>query len=316
MTQAIIDVAAAAIVSDGRVLVTRRHADAHQGGLWEFPGGKVEAGETVAQALQRELQEELGISIIACEPLITVTHHYDDRSVRLHVYKVSDYDGEACSMEEQPMAWRAIADLQAQDFPAADAPVINALKLPDVYLITGGFVDMLDFENRLLHALQNRIRLVQLRLKPDWLNTHTDMAHPVLNTAVELCTEYGARLLLNAPEALQLECNVDGVHADSRKLQSLQSRPDCEWFSASCHTVEDLAKAEQLDADFAVLSPVQHTSSHPDAEPLGWRTFADMIEQVAMPVYALGGVDASHITQAKQAGAQGVAGIGAFWRLP
>ena len=316
MTQAIIDVAAAAIVNDGKVLVTQRHADAHQGGLWEFPGGKVEVGETVAQALQRELQEELGISIIACEPLITVTHHYDDRSVRLHVFKVSDYAGEACSMEGQPMVWRAIADLQAQDFPAADAPIIKALKLPDACLITGGFVDTRDFQNRLLHALKNNIRLVQLRLKPDWLNTHADMAEAVLGTAVALCAEYGARLLLNAPEALQCKAHTDGIHADSRKLQSLQSRPECEWFSASCHTVEDLAKAEQLDADFAVLSPVQYTNSHPDATPLGWQRFADMIEQVAMPVYALGGVDASHITQAKQAGAQGVAGIGAFWRLP
>ncbi len=316
MTQSIIDVAAAAIVNDGKVLVTQRHADAHQGGLWEFPGGKVEAGETVAQALQRELQEELGILIIACEPLITVTHHYDDRSVRLHVFKVSNYTGVACSMEGQPMAWRAIADLQAQDFPAADAPIIKALKLPDACLITGGFVDTRDFQNRLLHALKNNIRLVQLRLKPDWLNTHADMAEAVLGTAVALSAEYGARLLLNAPEALQCKAHTDGVHADSRKLQSLQSRPDREWFSVSCHTVEDLAKAEQLGADFAVLSPVQYTNSHPDATPLGWQQFADMIEQVAMPVYALGGVDASHITQAKQAGAQGVAGIGAFWRLP
>ena len=310
-----IEVAAAAIVNAANeVLITQRHADAHQGGLWEFPGGKLEAGESREQALQRELREELGIIASAYRPLISVSHDYGDRQVRLHVFRVDACEGALVNREQQAMKWQAIEDLQSQDFPAADKAVIHALKLPEVYLITGDFNTATDFHSRLHAALQRGIRLVQLRIKPKWLAGHTALASDVMQIASNLCSQYGARLMLNIPDMLRCRFPSHGIHADSRKLQQLQQRPPCEWFSVSCHTVEDLQQAARLQADFAVLSPVQATRSHPDTEPLGWQRFAEMIDEVNFPVYALGGVDASHIRQAQNAGAQGVAGIGAFWK--
>ncbi len=120
-------------------------------------------------------------------------------------------------------------------------------------------------------------------------------------------------LLLNVPDELRAQSSCKNIHADSSRLQQLKQRPECELFSASCHTRDDLRKAEKLNADFAVLSPVQKTQSHPDAEPLGWDKFQSMIDKISMPVYALGGVGEKDVSKAQQHGAQGVAAIGAFW---
>ncbi len=316
MQATIIKVAAAAIVNArDEVLITLRGEHLHQGGLWEFPGGKLEAGETPQQAMLRELREELGIEAVEYRPLITVTHHYEDRSVRLHVFRVSIFSGEPAGLQNQPLRWQRIDSLRAADFPAADLAILKALQLPDRYMITGGFDNLSAFEQRLQRALDDGLRLVQLRLKPDWLRHNAAIRHGVLHSAVRHCREAGAKLMLNVPDTMLREAVYDGIHVDSRKLQSLKQRPACEWFSVSCHTVEDLHRAEQLQADFAVLSPVQYTRSHPDAEPLGWERFAAMIEPVNFPVFALGGVDASDLPKAFRSGAQGVAGIGAFWNF-
>lgn len=312
----IIQVAVAAIVNDcNEVLISKRSEDVHQGGLWEFPGGKVETDESVHVALERELAEELGIIPVKSRPLIKVVHHYTDKSVCLDVYKVTQYQGKPEGLEGQPLKWQAINTLDSSHFPAADVSIINALKLPDKYLITGGFDSVEDFSHKLKRALSEGIQLVQLRLKQDWVDMNSDMLNDILNDASSQCVQANVKLLLNIPETVQVNVSYSGVHADSRKLQTYTCRPDVEWFSVSCHTVQDLQKAEQLNADFAVLSPVQHTKSHPDAEPLGWESFASMLQQVNIPVFALGGVNASDIEKAQHSGAQGVAGIVAYWCL-
>ncbi|WP_116368606.1 8-oxo-dGTP diphosphatase MutT [Parahaliea mediterranea] len=110
-----------------RILLTRRAARAHQGGLWEFPGGKVEAGEHVLQALDRELQEELAISVAQSAPLIEVRHDYGDKAVLLDVHLVRRFHGEPRGLEGQPMAWVAVGDLPQYDFPAANVPIVEAV---------------------------------------------------------------------------------------------------------------------------------------------------------------------------------------------
>jgi 8-oxo-dGTP diphosphatase len=113
--------------SAGRVLISRRRADAHQGGLWEFPGGKVEDGETVPQALARELEEELGIRIGPGEALLAINHDYGDKQVLLDVWLVDEFSGSAQGREGQPLVWAALRELEQYAFPAANTPIIAAL---------------------------------------------------------------------------------------------------------------------------------------------------------------------------------------------
>lgn len=121
-------VAAAVIYSpEGAILLARRPEHKHQGGLWEFPGGKVEAGESVLAALARELQEELGISAIEAQPLLQLQHDYPDRSVLLDVYSVTAFQGEPQGCEGQPLAWVTRDRLREYAFPAANQPILDCL---------------------------------------------------------------------------------------------------------------------------------------------------------------------------------------------
>ena len=115
------------IDEDGRVLVTRRAPDTHQGGLWEFPGGKVEAGESVETALVRELAEELGIRVEASEPFMTLDHDYADKQVRLDVRRVTRWQGEARGLEGQPLAWQLPPAMANWPFPEANSPILARL---------------------------------------------------------------------------------------------------------------------------------------------------------------------------------------------
>jgi len=114
----------------GRILIARRPEGAHQGGLWEFPGGKLEPGETPQRGLERELAEELGIRVLASQPLIRVLHDYGDRRVLLDVRRVTSFAGVPVGREGQPLAWRHPEDMDPGDFPAADRPIITALRSP------------------------------------------------------------------------------------------------------------------------------------------------------------------------------------------
>jgi 8-oxo-dGTP diphosphatase len=109
------------------VLVARRHDDAHQGGLWEFPGGKLEPGESPLQGLGRELEEEIGILVLAASPLVRVHHDYPERAVLLDVWHVTRWRGEPRGAEGQPLRWMQVTEMQPSAFPPADGPVIDAL---------------------------------------------------------------------------------------------------------------------------------------------------------------------------------------------
>ncbi|MCB1864556.1 MAG: Nudix family hydrolase [Chromatiales bacterium] len=304
-----VEVAAGAIArADGRVLLARRHAHSHQGGLWEFPGGKLEPGETPAAALRRELFEELGIRAQALAPLIRLAHRYTDREIVLHVFRVLSFDGALEPREGQPIEWVAPAELHGFPMPAADRPIVAALRLQPLYAITASDKPgMLEREVEGLLARGYR----QILLRAHAVNDADYSA--VARRLVPACAERSATLVLHrAPEHLpQLEgC---GLHLSAKGLFERAERPAGFWpIGASCHNVDELRRAELLGLDYGLLSPVQPTPSHPDRQPLGWDGFARLVEPVAMPVYALGGVGPADIRAALRHGAQGVAGIRGF----
>lgn len=120
---------AVAVISngDGHILIAKRPDHVHQGGFWEFPGGKVEAGETLEKALQRELHEELGIKVECCQPFIQVVHDYSDKQVLLDVWQVTGFSGDAVGREGQPIRWVEPAALSEYEFPAANSPILTRL---------------------------------------------------------------------------------------------------------------------------------------------------------------------------------------------
>jgi 8-oxo-dGTP diphosphatase len=306
-----IHVAVAAIAdSAGRILLAKRPTRAHQGGLWEFPGGKLDPGEDVVAALRRECAEELGIEVLGQRPLIRIQHHYPDRSVLLDVHRVTDYRGEPTGLEGQPLVWVLPGELRDYAMPAADVPIVNAIQLPELYLITPALVSSAaSFLRQLRGRLEQGLRLVQFRVR--------QAPQPLAKLAEEvmrLCVDAGAELLINRDIALARALGAAGVHLTSDQLQTLPGRPEgLRWVAASCHTSADLARLAQLGGDFAVLSPVKPTGSHPEASPLGWARFSEMLGQAKLPVFALGGLGETDLQDAWRAGAQGVAGISALW---
>ncbi len=295
----------------GEILIARRHEQSHQGGLWEFPGGKVESLETVEQALTRELREELAIEVETAVPLITLRHDYPDLSVFLDVWRVDAFGGEPEGMQGQPILWVAAEELPKFSFPDANKPIVAAARLPEFYPIVDG---RLDEEEKLFRQLgqlcRSGYRLAQWRVRAEDEAAYVELAR----CAVEFCRPHGMELLLNTDPDWALQAGAAGVHLNSRRLSALSKRPLPEhfWVAASCHGPEQIRQSERIGADFAVLSPVLATPSHPDAMPLGWELFGAWVEAASLPVYALGGMARIHLAEARRRGAQGIAGIRGF----
>jgi len=305
---------AAAVIrgADGRVLIARRPEHKHQGGLWEFPGGKVEAGEAVEVALARELHEELGIEVAASRPLIQVRHDYPDLAVLLDVHEVSAFSGEPHGAEGQPLAWVAPRELAGYEFPEANRPIVAAARLPAQYLITPDDLEPAELLRGVRQALAGGIRLLQLRAPNMYSPEYRDLATDIQG----LCAGK-AQLMLKGPLEWLGDFPAAGWHLTAQQLRKYAPNgrpfPRERWLAASCHDAEELALAAQMGVDFVTLSPVQATQSHPDAAPLGWERAAELIRGFNQPVYLLGGVGPVDEARARQAGAQGVAGIRAFW---
>ncbi|GAB0110833.1 8-oxo-dGTP diphosphatase MutT [Pseudoalteromonas distincta] len=127
MTTKIVNVAVGVIKKNNGIFICKRGDEQHQGGLWEFPGGKIEAGESVFSALQRELIEEVGITIHSSSQLMVIEHDYSDKCVKLDVHVVSNFSGEAHGAEGQPSEWVAISELENYDFPEANTEIIEKI---------------------------------------------------------------------------------------------------------------------------------------------------------------------------------------------
>ena len=296
----------------GQILIARRPPHVHQGDLWEFPGGKIESGETLQQALQREMHEELGIEVSHARPLIRIPYGYSDKQVLLDVWLIDAFDGVPHGKENQPVDWLAPSALWERSFPAANRPIIQAVNLPETYLITGNFDTESDFLAKLQRALEEGIRLVQLRAKDLDSKTFLRLA----KIATRTCHAYEARILLNAMPELVQEVGADGVHLTSARLLALSARPlnTDKLVAASIHNQAELEQAVKLGVDFSVVSPVLPTLSHPNAPILGWDGFQQLTEQANHPVFALGGMHKKDLATVWQHGGQGIAAIRSLWK--
>ncbi|ARU89677.1 Nudix family hydrolase [Pseudomonas sp. M30-35] len=295
-----------------RILIAKRADDQHQGGLWEFPGGKVEAGEAVEAALARELSEELGIVPTAAQPLIQIMHDYPDKQILLDVWDVTAFQGEPHGAEGQPLMWVTNRQLLEYQFPAANKPIVAAARLPEHYLITPEGLDTGELLRGIKRAVDGGVRLIQLRAPEMFDPQYRDLALD----AVGLCAGR-AQLMLKGPLEWLSDFPATGWHLTSKQLRQLASGerpiPVERWLAASCHSAEELLLAQQLGVDFVTLSPLLATQTHPDAQPLGWQHAEALLATAQLPVYLLGGVGPEDFSQARQLGAQGVAGIRAFW---
>ena len=308
-----VHVAVALIVNkNNEVLIALRPEHVHQGGLWEFPGGKVEANESVYDALLRESKEELNIHIEHAEPYLQIRHDYTDKSVLLDVWKVKQFSGEPHGVEGQIVKWHPVRDLNPECFPEANMSIVHSLQLPEYYMITGKFENHDDFRTKLSAALDAGKKIVQLRCK----TVESDKEYMALaEIAKSICSQFDAPLLLNTSVEIFNQLDAEGLHLNSQTLFEYSSRPvdDTSLLSVSCHSEAEILQAEKLGADIILLSPVKETSSHPGVAGIGWDKFHAIKQNVKSPVYALGGMSKADLEDAKRAGAQGVAAISAFW---
>lgn len=299
--------------ADGRVLLAQRPAGKHLAGMWEFPGGKLEPGEAPLAALARELHEELGIKLQHAEPLIRVPRRYVERELLLDTWQTEQWEGAPQSLEGQALQWLPPAQIDPAMLAPADRAILQALRLPHRYQITPAEVRpdqrSIWFE-RIGKAIEHGAQLVQLRL-PLWPR---ELVRELAAALLPLASRHGAQLLLNGDIDGALALGT-GVQLKSTQLVAMSERPLplLQLVGVSCHGAEDLAQAAGIGADFATLSPVAATLSHPQTLPLDWPRFHALAEAAALPVYALGGVAPSHVAQARECSGQGVAGIREFW---
>src|SRR6266446_1420427 len=188
-----VDVAVAVLIrSDGKALLAQRPASKVYSGYWEFPGGKIEHGEPVAEALRREIREELGIEIVRAFPWITRVFTYPHATVRLHFYRVTAWRGEPRALEHQAIAWQRPDAIELEPLLPANGPVIRSLMLPAEYAITrAGELGVEPFLSRLEARLLGGLKLVQVREKTFGHRAVEDFAR----RAVALARAYGAKVL-------------------------------------------------------------------------------------------------------------------------
>lgn len=306
----------ASLFCSGEFLLASRPANKPWAGWWEFPGGKIEANETPEHALSRELQEELGITPTQVQQWLTrrfdypATHDSEAKTVLLHFYFVSAWAGELSAKEGQQLSWQNPQNISVSPVLPANTPIMQALALPPIYAISN-VAEM--GEAAWLKALETQLkqglRLIQLREPPLAALAFMRLAEQVLKVA----KPFGASIFISNDIALAHKIKADGVHLSSPALMQLTKKPAGLMLAASCHNLAELQQAEKLGCDFAVLSPVLPTNSHPNASTLGWAGFTEMIRCCAMPVYALGGMQTRDLAKALSCGARGIAMQRAVW---
>lgn len=297
--------------ADGRFLLGRRAPGTFYPGYWEFPGGKVEEGESAAQALRRELYEELGIRVERLYRWLVREYDYEHANVRLHFFEVPEWRGELQDHVHSELAWQFADALEVVPMLPANGPVLKALRLPRGIGITDCAAFGVEAQlGRIGHALTaGRVGMIQVREAAMSPVQRRDFTRQVIGMA----GRHGAPVVINGDAQLAYELGADGVHLKRAELFAATRRPDFEWVGASCHDREALRHAAALGLDYALVGPVKATQTHPGQSGIGWERFAEMTALSPMPVLGLGGLSMADMEAARAAGAHGIAAIRGMW---
>tara|TARA_R110002072_G_scaffold55372_4_gene144404 strand:- start:8471 stop:9454 length:984 start_codon:yes stop_codon:yes gene_type:complete len=299
-------------VTKDKVLISKRSKNQHLAGYWEFPGGKVECGESVDVALKRELYEELGITVSKAEAYTSVSHAYTCKTVLLDVWKVAEWSGTPESRENQEFCWVSINELHKYNFPDANKYIIQSILLDPMYVISQeSYENYSHLYSVTEDCFASGLKNFQLRLKID----RNKLFQKIVETLSEVARRYDSRIILNGSATDIDKYPVDGIHLNSNELARYENRPISEEYilGASCHNEAELTRAVKINVNYAFLSPVLFTASHPKANAIGWKNFSSLIEGFNFPVYALGGMVPTDLEIAKNHGAYGIAMLGAIW---
>ncbi len=298
-----------------KVLLSRRNANQHLAGYWEFPGGKIHAGEETETALGRELTEELGITISNSQHFMQIKHDYKDKKVLLHVNKVVEWKGKPQGLEQQQIEWVPVNQLRQYKLPEANHPIIDFLILPEVYLISRSqYPEPSALVSVLSSCIKNGLQIFQIRVG-NYASLELDNLLQLIKTIPGLNK---TNLILNSmPQDID-RYKVDGIHLKSKELFEYSTRPLSSELvlGASCHSEQEIEQALLIDVDYLFISPIKKTASHPGAVVLGWDRFQQLAELSNKPVYALGGMQAEDLDIARQHGARGIAMIESVWSAP
>lgn len=299
MTKATVDVAIAILLHKTKVLVGWRQASQHQGNKHEFPGGKVEAGETPEQACRREIYEEVGIGLKDWHVFDVIRHEYDDIIVNLHLFHAYVPD-ELLDLIHQPWGWYKREQLAELNFPKANDAILQRLIWPHLIKISDQ-INALPQQQALLYWRTDAADIDQIQSQ---LLSLSDAQLQKLMINIDLWQQLDA----------ELRDKISTIHLKQSQLMSLSKAGLVvgKRFIAACHDAVSLQHAHHIGCDAVLLSPVQVTATHPEAKALGWEGFEELARTSDIPVFALGGVAPAELKQAQKHHAYGLAGIRQF----
>lgn len=307
MSKPTIHVAIALLMYRGKVLVGWRNADQHQGNKYEFPGGKIEAGETPVEACRREIFEEVGVGIQHWHAFDVIHHVYEDVEVFLHLFHATVSEQYLADIQK-PWTWYSRDQLLELNFPKANRPIIQRLFWHHYIKISDDLTALRDSKKDTSHE-KTVLPLFYYR---------TEFKPSVIQEIQQIDQDDLSRLIVNIdiwvklPESLQKA--VAAVHYKQQQVMDLQmgQLPLGMRCIAACHDMVSLQRAHSLGFDAVILSPVLPTKTHPDAHALGWEQFAQYAKSSDLPVFALGGLSPADLSIAQQHHAYGIAGISQF----